>query len=396
MRASAFRVFCRASFLCAAAFVCLPHALSQAQGDQLQSTYRDGIAAMKAGHPDQAEQLFRRTTEMDASFAPGFLDLGLAQLREGKLPDAIASLNKALDLDANAPGADLFLGIAYYQTNHADEAVVHLQKAIAANPNSVEANLWMGIVELSTGHPELATAPLDHAAELSPKDENILDYRGQAHMQVARASYATLYQLDPGSWRVHRLKAQIADEGEHQQQAIDEFLAAIKLAPKQADLYEELGDEYRKTGATELAEKAYAQQLELTPGNPVAMYNLGSIRVDRGEEKTGVPLLEQVVKLYGHPTVADYYLGRGLATEGENAQAEAALKRATQVEGEVQRRAWYELGQLYRKTNQPEQARAALEQYQSLRQANDRETARKEEDWRRLNASGGNALASQP
>jgi tetratricopeptide (TPR) repeat protein len=342
---------------------------------------------MKAGHADEAEKLFQQTVTIDPGFAPGYLDMGLAQIRQGKLPEAAASLEKALELDPNAPGANMFLGIVDHQMNRSTESIEHLQKEVAAHPDSPEAQMWLGIVELSSGHPDQATGPLDRAAELSPKDENVLDYRGRAHMQVAKQSYAQMYHLDPGSWRVHRLNAQIAAEADQREHAIQEYLAAIKIAPKQADLYEELGEEYRKTGALDLAEKAYAEQLSLTPGNPVAMYNLGSVCVDRAQEQTGVPLLEQVVKIYDAPTVADYYLGRGLAAEGKNDQAVTSLQRATQVTGEVQRQAWYELGQLYRKMGKSADARAALEKYQQLRQTADRENAKQVEDWRQLNVS---------
>ena len=375
--------------LCGASF----YSLGQQPADQqLQSIFQQGMAAMSAGHADEAEKYFRQATGLDPSFAPGFLDMGLAQIRQGKLTDAVASLEKALQLDPQAPGANMFLGIAYYQMNRPADSIAHLELEVEANPKSAEAQMWLGIVELSSGHPEKATDPLDRAAELSPRDENILDYRGRAHMQVAKQSYAQMYHLDPGSWRMHRLNAQIAAEAEQHKQAIDEYLLAIKLAPKQADLYEELGEEYRKTGAMDLAEKAFAQQLALTPGNPVAMYNLGSVRIDRGEEQTGVPLLEQVVKIYETPTVTDYYLGRGLATEGRNDEAVAAFQRATSVSGEVQRRAWYELAQLYRKMGKSADAHAALAKYQELRQAADRESAKQVEDWRRLNA----AAESQP
>jgi tetratricopeptide (TPR) repeat protein len=354
---------------------------------QLQSVFQQGMAAMKAGHADEAEKLFQQTVTIDPGFAPGYLDMGLAQIRQGKLPEAAASLEKALELDPNAPGANMFLGIVDHQMNRSTESIEHLQKEVAAHPDSPEAQMWLGIVELSSGHPDQATGPLDRAAELSPKDENVLDYRGRAHMQVAKQSYAQMYHLDPGSWRVHRLNAQIAAEADQREHAIQEYLAAIKIAPKQADLYEELGEEYRKTGALDLAEKAYAEQLSLTPGNPVAMYNLGSVRVDRAQEQTGVPLLEQVVKIYDAPTVADYYLGRGLAAEGKNDQAVVSLQRATQVTGEVQRQAWYELGQLYRKMGKSADARSALEKYQQLRQTADRENAKQVEDWRQLNVS---------
>lgn len=356
---------------------------------------------MRAGQVAAAEADFRKATEIDPTFASAHLDLGLTQLKLGKVTEAIASIHKALALDPKLAGAHLFLGIAEYQSNHIDQAIVNLRQEIAANPGNAEALLWLGIVELQSGHPDKATGPLDRAAELDPKDLNILDYRGQAHMAVAKQSYAQMYHLDPGSWRVHRLNAQIAAEAEQHKQAIDEYLAAIKIAPKEADLYEGLGEEYRQTGQVDLAEKAFAQQLQLTPGNPIAMYNLGSVRVDRGEEKTAVPLLEKVVMIYGRPTVADYYLGRGLVAEGDYPQAVKELQRATTVQGEVQRRAWYELGQLYRKMGRPAEAHSALVKFQQLRQAADREKNKEVEDWRKLNAanrqsSATDAPAQQP
>ena len=63
------------------------------------------------------------------------------------------------------------------------------------------------------------------------------------------------------------------------------------------------------------------------------MYNLGSAQVDSGQGSAAVPLLQEVVKIYNHPTGADYYLGRALAAEGKDDQAVQAFVRATQLQG---------------------------------------------------------------
>lgn len=354
---------------------------------QIQELFRQGASDMRAGKVADAEADFRKATTIDPSFAPAYLDLGLAQLKEGKLTDATASIRKSIEIDPKSPGAHMFLGIADYQSNHINEAIDNLRQEISESPNNAQALLWLGIVELSSGHADKATEPLDRAAALNPSDLNTLDYRGQAHMAVAKSSYAQMYRIDPGSWRVHRLNAQIDSEADQHKQAIDEYQAAIHIAPKEADLYEGLGEEYRRIGQLDLAQQAFAQQLQLTPGNPVAMYNLGSVDIDRSEETSGVPLLEQVVKIYGKPTVADYYLGRGLAAEGKFPQSAAELQRATNVTGEVQLRAWYELGQIYRKMDQSSQAHEALLKYQQLRQASDSKKAKEVADWRKLNAA---------
>jgi tetratricopeptide (TPR) repeat protein len=355
--------------------------------DTLQSLFRDGAAAMKAGNAAGAETAFRKATQVDPTFAPAHLDLGLAQLKEGKLLEAIDSIRKSLELDPTSPAAHLFLGIAEYQSSHADDALADLRLALQEDPKNVQALTWLGIVELNSPHPELAVEPLDHAAELAPGDENVLDYRVQAHMAAARQSYTALFKLDPTSWRLHRLNAAIDAQALDHPHAVEEYQQAIKLAPKEPELYEGLGWEYRQLGHADLAAKAFAEQLRLTPGNPIAMYNLGSAQVDSGQGSAAVPLLQQVVKIYNHPTGADYYLGRALAAEGKDDQAVQAFLRATQLQGEMQRQAWYALSQAYRRLGNTAEAQAAVLKYEQLRHAAEVASAKEGEDWRKLNGA---------
>ena len=353
----------------------------------MQSLFREGAEQMRAGNAAAAEAAFRKATELDPAFAPAQLDLGLAQLKEGKLLEAIASIRKSLELDPSSPGAHLFLGIAEYQSNNSDGALRDLHLVIKEDPKNVQALTWIGIVELNAGHPELASESLDRAAELAPTDENVLDYRVQAHMVVAKQSYTALYKVDPASWRLHRLNAVIDAQADDHKGAITEYQSAIKLAPNDAELYEGMGWEYRKLGQADEAAKAFAEQLRLSPGNPIAMYNLGSAQVDSGHEREALPLLEQVVKIYNHPTGADYYLGRALAAEGKEDDAIAAFQRATTLEGEMQRRAWYQLSQTYRHLGKTADARQAALKYEQLKKAADEASAKEVEDWRKLNAA---------
>ncbi len=360
--------------------------LCQSAPDQLQTLFRQGAEQMHAGNAVAAEAAFHRATELDPSFAPAHLDLGLAQLKQGKLLEAIASIKKSIDLDSSSPGAHLFLGIAEYQSNDAENALVDLRQELKQDPKNVQALTWLGIVELNAGHPELASEPLDRAAELAPTDENVLDYCVQAHMAAAKQSYTALYKLNPASWRLHRLNAAIDAQAEDHKGAIQEYQLAIKLAPKEAELYEGMGWEYRKLGQADQAAKTFAEQLRLTPGNPIAMYNLGSAQVDSGQESAALPLLQQVVRIYNHPTGADYYLGRALATAGKDSQAVVAFQRATTLDGEMQWRAWYQLSQVYRRLGKTAEAHAAAMKCEQLKQAALEASAKEAEDWRKLNA----------
>jgi Flp pilus assembly protein TadD len=134
--------------------------------------------------------------------------------------------------------------------------------------------------------------------------------------------------------------------------------------------------------------------LRLTPGNPIAMYNLGSAQVDSGQESAALPLLQEVVKIYNHPTGADYYLGRALAAVGKDDEAVLAFQRATTLDGEMQWRAWYQLSQIYRRLGKTEEARAAALKCEQLKQAAFEESAKEAEDWRKLNTVRTAALSN--
>src|SRR6185437_4917745 len=78
---------------------------------QVEGLLRRGAQAMQAGHPAEAEAAFRRATVVAPDAAPAWLDLGLAELKQGKVADAIADIGKSLALDPSSHGAHLFLGI---------------------------------------------------------------------------------------------------------------------------------------------------------------------------------------------------------------------------------------------------------------------------------------------
>ncbi len=344
---------------------------------------------MHNGRAADAEQAFREAVKLAPSMPDAHLDLGLALGREGKGEEAIASLKKALELDPKLPSAHMFLGIFEYQANRRSEAVDAIHQELALDPKNAEALTWLGIVELADGHPERAVEPLDRAAEISPNDLNVLEYRGRAHSQVARDSYAKMAQIEPNSWQVHKVRAELYAEEDKHADAVKEFELAIQQQGRDADLYEGLGDEYRKMNDLDRAQKAYAKELELSPQNPIAMYNLGSTDVDRGDHAAGVPLLEAMLERYRGAPVADYYLGRGLAGEGKDPEAAAHLERSAETapDSEIAKRSFYELARLYRKMQRPADAEKALQQYNRLRETQDKQNAEKVQDWRKLSAA---------
>lgn len=342
---------------------------STAQSTEVQQAFQRAAAAMRAGQSAEAEREFRNVIQLDPRFPDAYLDLGLVLGREGKTPEAIETIQQSLTLKPDLQAANMFLGIFQYQAGQNDSAIQSLNKELALNPRSAETLTWLGIVQLAAGHPELAVGPLDKAVELSPRDLSLLEYRGRAHSQVAQATYARMAQIDPDAWQVHKVRAELFAADNKDREAIVEYQQALTRETRNPDLYEGLGDAYRHLNEFEQARQAYRHELELSPQNPLAMYNLGSTEVDLGDFTAGVPLLKAMLKNYRSSPNAEFYLARGLAGLGQDAEAAELFEKTAREDpdGEVGKRSYLELARIYHRMHRPEDAQRALASYNHLR-----------------------------
>jgi tetratricopeptide (TPR) repeat protein len=368
-----------------------------AQSSEVQSAFQHGATALREGRNADAEQDFRNAIRLDPKLPEAYLDLGLVLGREGKLAEALETIRTSLQLDPSLASANLFQGIFEYQTGQIESAIKSLHQELAINSKNEEALSWLGIIELAAGRPEQAVLSLDAAAILAPNDLNLLEYRGRAHSLVAQASYARMAQLDPNAWQVHKVRAELYSSDNKDRDAITEYEAALSRESSNPDLYEGLGDAHRRLNELEAAQKAYTRELELSPSNPIAMYNLGSTDIDLGDYVAGIPLLKAMLKIYLSSPNAEYYLGRGLAESGQNAEAAGILEKSAQEDpnGEVGKRAYYELARIYRKMHKTEDAQRTLAAYTSMRERDEKQKAATLADWRKLDGSAG-AKVSPP
>lgn len=341
--------------------------------------FQQATEAMRAGDLDQAGDGFASIVKDAPQFAEAYLNLGLVREEQARHGDAIASFQKALQLKPRLRGANLFLGIAEFRSNQMDAAIVALRKETAANPKDANAWMWLGVVELEKGDGQDAADALDRAAKLSPENVDILYHRGRAHLFVSNESYARMFKADPKSWRVRQLLAEAHASAERHMDAIAEYQAAIKLAPNQPRLHEELGTEYRLAGKMEEAEQAYLQELEIDPENVTARYKLGVVAIERGDAARGKSLIEGALGVKPDLQNSDYNLGRAEMLLGNDAAAARHLERATTAAGtdpDVVEQSWYQLGIVYRRLHRLEEAQKAMAAFQKLKDA-DAETSQK-------------------
>ncbi len=355
---------------------------------QVEEHFRLGTQAMARGEFEQASREFETVIRERPEFSEAHFNLGLAHEQLGRMQDAVQDLRQALRLNPTLRGANLFLGIAYYKLNDFSSAREAVQRELKANPKDPQALMWLGVIELADGRPEAAVTFLDKAAEISPKDIDILYHRGRAHLLASKKSYQQMFDLDPKSWRVHQVLAQAYADSERYQDAVAEYQRAIQIAPNEPSLNQGLGDAYRMSTQLEKAEQSYTRELEIDAQNLMAMYSLGQIRVERDNGAQAIPLLEAVLKVNPAFSDARYYLGRGLAETGQNEAAEQQFQQVIKQssDSELIQRSYYQLGRVYRALKRPQDAQAAMQEFQRMKQAADASEAGKLEERKKAHA----------
>src|SRR5216683_4459443 len=344
--------------------------LSAQMTPEVSSVFMQASEAMRGGDLNAAGDGFAAAAKLAPAFAEAHFNLGLVREEQGRFDEAIASFQKALALKPRLHGANLFLGIAYFRLNQLDKAFVAIQKESASYSKDASAWMWLGVVRLAQDKPEEAAEALDKAAILAPDDMDILYHRGRAHLLVSKNSYAKMFKAGPKSWRVHQVLAQANAEADRHTDAVAEYQAAIKLAPNQPGLHEELGSEYRSLGKVQEAEDSFLRELEIAPHNVLAKYELGVLSVEQGNGAKGKELIEAALREKPGLLHSDYNLGRAEMLLGNDAPAALHLERATSAPGsdpEIIQQAWYQLGIVYRHLHRMEDAQKAMATFQKLK-----------------------------
>ena len=149
---------------------------------------------------EEAERHFRRATDLNPSYAQGFLWYSLYYEVTGQTGEAIAKAQRARDLDPLALGANLNLAQQYYRAGRRDEAVQQLGKVLELSPNFWAAHWILGDIYQQKGIYKEAAAALSKAALFSDNNPASLGslgftYGGAGEEKLARAMLADLEEM---------------------------------------------------------------------------------------------------------------------------------------------------------------------------------------------------------
>ncbi len=313
-----------------------------------------GIAADKQRQFDVAITEYKKVTELDPKFVDGFISLGQAYMETGNYGSAIPPLKQALELSGDSlPAHQLLgyalltqgyaseaiphlqfssdktaLGIAQMQNGQLPEAVANLQASLAAHPNDPDILFYLGrasgLLAKQSVDTLLAAYP-DSARAHQAMAENYFVLR---RMQDAEKEYQEALKLRPGLPEAHLALGEVYAGAFQWPKAEGEFRAQVKLQPGNVEAAYRLGDALLQQGKAREARVELLRADKLLPEMPETLYALGKAAAVEGDaaaaEKAWTHLLS-IEKQTPLAAQAHFGLAGIYRKQGKTAEAKAEM-----------------------------------------------------------------------
>jgi tetratricopeptide (TPR) repeat protein len=143
-----------------------------------------GMLETRLGNSEAAQQAFRRAIELQPSFSPAYVNLADLYRSLGREQDAERTLRAALEVDRDNADAHAALGLALVRQKRLPEAVTELARAAKLVPEVPRYAYLHAVALHETGGRSGAIRVLTRAYERHPSDRDILVALVEYHVEA--------------------------------------------------------------------------------------------------------------------------------------------------------------------------------------------------------------------
>jgi Flp pilus assembly protein TadD len=308
-----------------------------------------GAAYRDKGDLESAEAETERALEVTPHDAGALRNLGMVHLKKQHYSEAIEFLKKATGLDPGDADAHLYLGVTYTETHSLELAEPELRTAVSLFPLNSNARNALGKLYLDEGRRAEAEAQFRRSVELEP---NIMGYSNlgviqweRGEVKLAEQEWRAALRLAPNDSSLLNDLGLVATNQGRYTEAVSYFRQAIGLHPNDPYPHSNLGIVYEKTGQHELAETEFRTALSLSPQELETRNRLGTLYLNAGRLEEAAEQFHLSVKTQpndlGYCGLGEIYLRRG-----DRGAAERAFQRAASL-APNNSQAHFNLGALY-------------------------------------------------
>jgi protein O-GlcNAc transferase len=218
-----------------------------ALADEASAHYHKAMAYKQRGDVKAAIKELHDALEKREDYAAVHHSLGMLYRQQKNFMKAIYHLERAATLEPKAAQVHYSLGLAYNQAGRTEEAITTLNKAATLAPKDDQIQAALGTL-LIRKDPKQAVPHLLAAVAVKPQDPEYLHQLGLAYRKSNDNKNAEKYLRQ--SWELKEDAGTAFDLGvlyrrlDKQDKAVESYEAAIRLDPKMAPAYWDVGQMY--------------------------------------------------------------------------------------------------------------------------------------------------------
>jgi tetratricopeptide (TPR) repeat protein len=312
--------------------------LERARGDEARQNYAD------------AEKEYQQALAISPGNPEVLKRLGILYQTEAKLQDSLELFQKVLTSHPDYPQTNFFAGVSYYALNSNSSAIRSYEKELATPHPHPKCRYYLALALESEGRTGEAIVQLDTLLAGNPNQADALYELARLHKNASLRAIQMLQNLDPDSFQLHALMAEVYADDERYPEAVKQYQAALAKRPDAPGIYYALGIAYWAQNDLNEAESAFLLALKEDPGNAMTNLYLGDIAVKQGRFNEALEFLQKAEA--GQPRMEPVHVALGKCYHGlhqPDRAKEELLKAAEENPADAQPH--YLLAQLYREAN---------------------------------------------
>jgi tetratricopeptide (TPR) repeat protein len=172
----------------------------------LAERFTQGVAHLKAGELDAAEEAFRGILRAGGERAFVHHNLGLVLRERGRHVDALSEFRAATRLDPSFGAARLLAGTTLLTLGRVREARTELEQAIRLMPRETIAHLQLADACRRLDDQPCVVDAYRQVVDLAPNDAEYAYRLGTAYLKLSQWAHQRIREIDPGSARLDQAR----------------------------------------------------------------------------------------------------------------------------------------------------------------------------------------------
>ena len=294
---------------------------------------------LEARRYSEAEQALRSQLQRTPQWERGHLLLAQIYNQTGRYEPAERHALSAIRIRESVDGF-LLLGVAAMRLGKLNESLEWLEKAAKRRPDYAETYKVLG-----------------------------LDYALGGMLQESEKAFRRAVGLEPNNWEFHYFQGRALYELQQFRESQSALGRAIELQPSSVKARTALGQVLERLGDLPAAGRSYRKAEELCGAGSAEcawpLLQLGFLSLRETGDREAEPYFRQAVAARPDWAKPHFYLGKTLVTLGRLDEAQAELETAVRLD-DSKSEYHYQLAQVCRRLGDAQKADRHLQRYQTL------------------------------